>query len=288
MKTPASASILLMICVWVGNPWPSLQAASNPTISPIPNQTVGEDSVAGPVSFIIADQDTPGSGLVVSASSSNPALVPSENISIAGVGNNRTVSMTPATNQSGITLIALTVSDADGNTATSSFNLVVTAVNDSPTLDPLPNLSMDEGAGPQTVRLSGISAGAANEAQTLVLTAVSSDPSLVPNPSMTYASPATAGSLRVEPKAGAFGTSTISVIVSDGVATTVKSFLVTVNATLKIEVVGPNAVVTWAATNAVLQSTGADDAVWSDMIPAPRSPYSAPPSGSRFYRLRQK
>ena len=48
--------------------------------------------------------------------------------------------------------------------------------NDAPTLDPLLNLTLNENAGAQTVNLSGISSGAANENQTLTITACFEQP----------------------------------------------------------------------------------------------------------------
>ena len=86
--------------------------------------------------------------------------------------------------------------------------------------------------GAQTVALSGISSGAANENQTLTVTASSSNPGLIPNPTVTYTSPNTTGSIAFTPVLNAFGTATISVTVNDGGAsnnTITRTFTVTVN-----------------------------------------------------------
>src|SRR5262249_30994254 len=128
---------------------------------------------SGPVAFWVGDQETPASGLAVSALSSNPILVPPKNIVFGGSGSNRIVTILPANNQFGTATITLTVNDADGGIVSTSFLLTVTAVNDAPTLDPVPNLTLGEDAGPQTVDLTGISSGAANESQTLTVTALS-------------------------------------------------------------------------------------------------------------------
>jgi hypothetical protein len=105
-------------------------------------------------------------------------------------------------------------------------------VNDPPTLDGLNNLTLAAGSGQQTVSLSGISSGAANEIQTLTVTATSSNPSLVPSPTVAYTSPNATGTLRFTPVAGAGGTATITVTVNDGQSqnnTIVRSFTVTVS-----------------------------------------------------------
>jgi hypothetical protein len=119
------------------------------------------------------------------------------------------------------------------------------------------------------------------------VSAASSDPSLIPNPIVTYVSPASTGSLRFAPQSDAFGLSTITVSVHDGVTASAQSFQVTVNARLHIAVADTDAVLTWAATNAVLQQTDADQSQWMD-IPSATSPYSVPLTETRFYRLRQK
>src|SRR5205823_7390540 len=80
-------------------------------ISNIPDQTINQDTSTGPISFVVGDVDTPASSLILSASSSNPALVPPENIIFGGSGANRTVTITPATNQFGTATITVTVSD---------------------------------------------------------------------------------------------------------------------------------------------------------------------------------
>lgn len=103
--------------------------------------------------------------------------------------------------------------------------------NNPPTLNALPDLTLDEDAPQQTVALSGISNGG-DAGQAVTLTAVSSDPSLVPNPSISYFSPTSTGTLRLQPAANAFGTCLITVTASDGQAqngTLARTFRVTVN-----------------------------------------------------------
>jgi large repetitive protein len=116
----------------------------------------------------------------------------------------------------------------DSNVATVSLD--VTAVNDPPTLAAVGDLTIAEDAGAQTVGLSGITAGPANEAQTLTVTATSSNTGLIPNPTVDYTSPSATGILAFTPVANASGTATITVTVSDGSLTATRQFTVTVNA----------------------------------------------------------
>src|SRR5262249_52994386 len=95
--------------------------------------------------------------------------------------------------------------------------VTVTPVNDPPTLDAVTDpAAILEEAGPQTVNLSGIGAGPADEGgQTLTVTATSSNPALIPDPTVSYTSPGATGSLSYTPVANANGSATITIRVQD-------------------------------------------------------------------------
>src|SRR5439155_21047581 len=122
----------------------------------------------------------------------------------------------PASNQSGVATITVTVADGNGSAASQSFLLKVNPVNDPPTLDAIPSLILNENPGAQSIRLTGISSGATNETQTLLLSASSSDPAVVPNPSISYTNSGTNGTLTFTPIPGAHGAANITVTVNDG------------------------------------------------------------------------
>ena len=109
-----------------------------PTISAIANQTTGANTATPALSFTVGDSRTPAANLAVRATSSNQELVPNANITLGGEGENRTVTVTPATGMSGVTTLTLTVSDEEGATATTSFTLAVDAIP-TPTPPPTPN-----------------------------------------------------------------------------------------------------------------------------------------------------
>jgi hypothetical protein len=103
-----------------------------PTISPLADQSVPENGVAGPLSFTVDDRNGPADMLTVSADSSNQELVPNANIVLAGGGANRSVTIFPAqTNaigaptRQGSAVIMLYVSNAF-TTSYISFTLTVT------------------------------------------------------------------------------------------------------------------------------------------------------------------
>jgi hypothetical protein len=105
-----------------------------PTISSLANQTTDEDTAAGPFAFTVGDSETPADLLTLGRSSSNTNLLPVTNIVFSGSGNNRMVTLLPATNQSGTAAITLSVTDTNGGMASTTFTLTVNPVNDPPVL----------------------------------------------------------------------------------------------------------------------------------------------------------
>jgi hypothetical protein len=103
-----------------------------PNLSTLAAQTVAEDASTGALSFTVSDRETVAGSLLVSGRSSNTALVPAGNITFGGSGASRTVTVRPALNRSGTATISIAVTDAGGATATRSFTLTVTPVNDPP------------------------------------------------------------------------------------------------------------------------------------------------------------
>jgi len=100
-------------------------ADAAPTISTIGNQTTTRGTPVS-VTFTVGDDKTAVGSLVVTASSSNTALVGSSNVALSGTGASRTATITPVADQSGTAEITLTVADAGNKTATSKFTLTVT------------------------------------------------------------------------------------------------------------------------------------------------------------------
>src|SRR5204863_4120249 len=86
----------------------------------------------------------------------------------------------------------------------------------APTLDTIGDLVIDEDAGLQTVNLTGIGAGAANENQVLAVTAGAGVPTLISNLAISYSSPNNNGTLSFAPSPATHGTTVITVYVNDG------------------------------------------------------------------------
>ncbi|GAB4167896.1 MAG: hypothetical protein Fur0032_06040 [Terrimicrobiaceae bacterium] len=99
---------------------------SPPTISDIADQVVTQGVSTGALTFTVGDTETAAASLVVTATSSNQTLVPNANLALGGSAANRSLVVTPATNQSGTATVSVTVSDG-AKSATDSFLLTVQA-----------------------------------------------------------------------------------------------------------------------------------------------------------------
>ncbi|MEY3458065.1 MAG: hypothetical protein RL215_1222, partial [Planctomycetota bacterium] len=109
------------------------QTAPNapPQISVIGNQITSEDTALNNVTFSVSDPD-PAQTLQVTVTSSDTFLLPAAGLTVSGTGTNRSLSITPGQNWSGIGNVTVTVSDGRA-TASTTFAVTVTPVNDSPT-----------------------------------------------------------------------------------------------------------------------------------------------------------
>ena len=207
-----------------------------PTLNPINNLTINENAGLQTVNLygITSGAANENQTLTVTAVSGNTNLVPNPTVNYTSANTNGSLTFKPITNATGSAIITVTVNDGgtSNNIITRTFTVTVNPVNQPPTLNPINNLTINENAGPQTVNLSGITSGAANESQTLTVTAASGNTYLVPNPTVNYTSANTNGSLTFKPITNATGSAIITVTVNDGGTSNniiTRTFTVTVN-----------------------------------------------------------
>jgi uncharacterized protein (DUF1800 family) len=126
-----------------------------PTISSIADQTAEQGVASAAFAFTVDDAQTAAGNLLVLANSSNQALVPDSGIVLGGSGADRTITITPAANQTGACVITVTVSDGQLS-ASSAFNLVVTLPSQLfiAYLHPQPS-AITTASGSATLRLAG-------------------------------------------------------------------------------------------------------------------------------------
>lgn len=81
--------------------------AAAPVMSFVPHQVLQTNTSTGALFISVRDDNFPADSIKIFASSTNQALLPDANIVLSGKGTNRFITMTPALNQSGKTLVTL-------------------------------------------------------------------------------------------------------------------------------------------------------------------------------------
>ncbi len=195
-----------------------------PTITGISDQSIPANTNTGPLAFTVDDVETPVASLVVSGTSTNTTLVPdnSANITFGGSGQNRTVMITPATGQQGVTLISMVVTDGDGFKATNSFLVTVGA----PSISSIPNQATPANTPTAAIPFTVFDAETPGS---LTVTKSSSNPTLVLDTKIVVSSgPGTNRTVTITPEANQAGLVTITLTVSDGTTSASTSFTLTV------------------------------------------------------------
>ncbi len=210
----------------------------SPVISAVGNQAIVEDTTTGPIGFTVADPDTAASLLLVTVSSSNPGLIPTNRIGLSGSASNRTVTLTPVANASGASTITLNVSD--GSTmASTNFILTVSPVNDVPSVSNIPDQALTAGASSMPIEF--FISDVETSPESLSVTVASSNPALMPSNHIVLARNGPANTLMVTPEVGQTGWSTITLTVGDGTNSITTNFVAGVSQLMMRTVVLTNA-----------------------------------------------
>src|SRR5947208_3515247 len=206
---------------------PQMNASNTaPTISSIAAQVTNEDTPSSTIGFTVGDAETPAANLTVSGSSSDRKSVAKGKIVFGGRGANRTVTLTPASGQTGTAAITLTVSDGQLSTST-GFQLTVNATNSAPTITNIPVQVTNEDTPSSTI---GFTVGdAETPAANLTVSGSSSVQTLVPNANIVFGGTDANRTVTLTPAANQFGTATITDRKSDGEGRTSTGFQLTVN-----------------------------------------------------------
>ncbi|HET6558444.1 MAG TPA: Ig-like domain-containing protein [Prolixibacteraceae bacterium] len=160
--------------------------------------------------------------LTVSATSSNPSLVPNPVVEYTNGEFNGKLKLTPAASQKGTAVVKVTVKDNGGilaegiDTTIMTFNVTVyDEVNNPPAMNSLVNVSVLQDSPEQTVSLRGITDGDDDKVQGITISAVSSNQSVIPDPSVVYLTGTASGELKFTPAAGQTGNTVITVTLTD-------------------------------------------------------------------------
>ncbi|KPA19081.1 hypothetical protein MHK_000701, partial [Candidatus Magnetomorum sp. HK-1] len=136
----------------------SMMTKTLPVMSPISDATMDEDTISNAISLTVTDINE--QALTITYISSDTSIISSTGITFSGdqvssdgstytvtstsVDTTVTLTITPESNQSGTANITITVTDPDGMTATQSFALTVTSVNDTPVISTISDLNTNE------------------------------------------------------------------------------------------------------------------------------------------------
>ncbi len=188
-------------------------ASSNapPTLGAIGNQSVLEDGTET-VSLAVSDPDGSNSALTVTATSQNTAVLPNSGVSVTGAGSTRTLTLSPRADAHGSADVRVTVSDGQ-DSATRTFTLAVTSVNDAPSFSGGGDVTVDEDSGAYSQAwATALDEGATNESgQSLTFDVHDDNAGLfLQRPSINAA-----GVLSFRPAADAAGTAQVTVTLRD-------------------------------------------------------------------------
>jgi Tol biopolymer transport system component len=201
------------------------RATGQPQIATPGDLTSPEDTAAGPLTVTVSDPDTATADLALSVSSSDPNLLPAENVAVVPTAGGFTLTATPVAEGSGSVTLSLKVVDGDANAASASFMLTWIAVNDAPELAAPADQATDEDVvlGPLDVFVDDVESGPDD----ITLTAASSNQAIVPDAGLIFDGSGSSRTLVVKPAQDAFGTVTITLTAHDpqgGGPSTVSSF----------------------------------------------------------------
>ncbi len=209
---------------------------TNPTITPIPDQIMNEDTRLNVTSaFIVGDAEDIPSALTLSYNSSNTALINATgSITFNINGTTGIVDMldiTPNANAFGTSNVDVTVKDSANATNTTSFLLTVFNINDAPTITPIANQTTTEGA---TLVINFNVTDTDNPFTDLNYTAVAGNINLIDKDGTTFSNYDGTNQTLTIISSGAYGVTDINVTVQDlqpAQASTQFQYLVNCNTT---------------------------------------------------------
>ncbi|MSR77905.1 MAG: hypothetical protein EXS63_06760 [Candidatus Omnitrophica bacterium] len=200
-----------------------------PTISVINPVTIDEDGAPSGISLTIGDTETNANLLSLSAVSSNTSLIDSTGITFGGSGASRTITLKPKADQSGSAQITVSVSDGV-NISDRTFALTVNPINDAPTISTISDVTIRAGVSGGAISLTV--ADLETFAGSLAVTGSSSNSAVVDQAGIVFGGSGANRTLTITPKGKAGDTAVITVMVSDGVLSTIRKFNVTVDSVI--------------------------------------------------------
>ncbi|HAU29477.1 MAG TPA: hypothetical protein DCW68_05120 [Rhodospirillaceae bacterium] len=189
----------------------TVPVAGAPVISPISDQRIARNAMAGPVAFAISDTDTAPDSISVSVTADDGTLLPASGISRSCVTGSCTMSLSPAFNEIGQT--SVTVSASDGSHVTSRVFLLRVLDATAPYIG-----SIADQTGPVNLPMGPIGFVVDDfdsDPATLSLNAVSGDDALVDSGDISFGGVGASRTMILQPQLGARGVAQIVVSATD-------------------------------------------------------------------------
>ncbi len=223
-----NSDILLVGTLGRGN-WTINKFAANPAtfapmpmVSPIAAQGVTTGASSGVIGFTVGGGTVPAAALVVTATSTNPDLVPNAGITLGGAGANRTIEFTPAPGATGTGSITVTVSDGTSSSF-QTFGVTVGTARPGLSLFPIVGQTIEENT---TTRAIPFAIAQARNPNNVTFSATSSNRALIPNVNIVINRQAR--TVAITPARNQSGTAIISLTAREGNTTDTTDFVVTV------------------------------------------------------------
>ncbi|MCW1925012.1 tandem-95 repeat protein [Luteolibacter arcticus] len=195
-----------------------LPLAVNDGSAGTPFATLAEDAVSSPLAVLANDSDLDLNPLTVTAANSPNGFVV--------INSGTTLTFTPSANFNGAATINYTISDGEGGSSNATVVVTVTAVNDAPTISLVADQSINEDTATSAIALT--IGDVETAAASLTVTRASSDTTLLPLANVVLGGSGANRTVTLTPAANQFGTSAVTLAVSDGTATTTATFVLTV------------------------------------------------------------
>jgi len=193
-------------------------AGNVPMIANVLEQLTSEDT---PHFLTLTVGGVASESIVITGTSSNTDLIRDADIEIQGIGQQRTLILTPIKDAFGQSRIQLFVTDGN-QTITDDFVFTVDPVNDPPVISSIDDIWLREDTQLETITFTTSDVDSNN----LSVIPISSDNQIIPSSTLDLNFVQDHWELALMPVADATGNCLISIQVSDALTTTVESFIV--------------------------------------------------------------
>ena len=193
-----------------------------PHLDPISDLYIMEDShnILLPITGIYAGPANELQNLSINVFVDDTSLVKVSNIQYNSPEDTGLVTIDPVENYFGIIPMTIQIIDDGGtsnggvDTSETTFYINISPINDPPILNLLDNIQIYEDSE-TTIELTGIQAGHWETDQQITMSVISNNTDILPHPELSYNSPDTTATLTFSTIPNVFGSSSITITISD-------------------------------------------------------------------------